>query len=150
MKTTRRLVLTLVVLLLALGASGAHAALADEPAAAPAAPAAPAGNPLASVNLDAYKVNLDTGNIPLAVGRHFLADLKAVNADAWASVTEAVRFDIQTEETAKFGRQKQYVIYAYGAIWAVLVVFVVGLYTRQRKLAAELAELERRVSVERK
>jgi CcmD family protein len=147
MKTTRRLVPILVVLLVALGALGAHAALAEEPAAPAAAAAA---NPLQGVNLDAYKVNLETGNIPLAVGRHFLGDLKAVSPDVWASVTEAVRFDIQTEETAKFGRQKQYVIYAYGAIWAVLVIFVVGLYTRQRKLAAELAELERRVSVERK
>jgi hypothetical protein len=146
MNTTRRLLLLLVVSI-GLAAGGAHAVRADEP---PPAAAAPGASPLQGVNLDAYKVNLEKGDIPLTVGRHFLADLKAASPETWASVTEAARFDIQSDETAKFAHQKQFVIYAYGAIWVILVLFVVGVYTRQRRLAAELAELERRVSVERK
>ena len=138
-------------------------AYADEPPPQPTAPAAgaaapppapaaaPAGaNPLAGVNLDAYQPNPETGNIPLVAGRKFLADLKGTSPEVWASVVEAARFDIQMDETMKFAHQKQFVIYAYAAIWVILIVFVVGLYARQRKLAAELAELERKVGVERK
>jgi CcmD family protein len=141
MITTRRL---LVLLVLLAAAAAPLVARADEP------PAAAAGNPLAGVNMSRYELNREKGEIAVEVGRRFLADLKAVSPAAWASVTDAVRLDIQQDETAKFARQKNYVIYAYGAIWVILIVFVVGLYTRQRHLAAELAELERRVGVEKK
>ena len=162
----------LLVLLVLLGAVPAAAqeppaAAAPPPAAAPAPapapagePAAPAptsatapgaaGNPLAGVNLAKYKLDRDKGDIPVDVGRRFLDDLKAVSPDAWASVLDAARLSIQQEEADKFARQKNYVIYAYGALWVILLVFVVGVFTRQRHLAAELAELERRVSVEKK
>jgi CcmD family protein len=123
-------------------------ARADE--AAPAAPAAEGANPLGSVSFDKYKLDREKGDISLDKGRLFLADLKAANPSAWASVTDAVRYDIQTEETRKFAHQKQFVIYAYGAIWVILLGFVVGLYARQRQLNAELAELERRISTEKK
>jgi CcmD family protein len=137
MKTMHRILLAFALLFVL-----AAPALADEPP--------PGDNPLAGVNLDKYKLNREKGDIPVDAGRRFLADLKAVSPDAWASVTDAVRLEIQKDETAKFAHQKQYVIYAYGAIWAVLAIFVIGLFMRQRHLANELAELERRVGSERK
>jgi len=147
MTTMRRLLLTLVVL-----AALAAPAAAQEPApAAPAPTAAPAaGNPLSGVNLEKYKLERDKGDIPVEKGRLFLDDLKVASPDAWASVVDAIRFEIQKEEAEKFARQKNYVIYAYGALWVILLLFVIGVFTRQRHLAAELAELERRVGVEKK
>ncbi len=142
MTTMRRLSIILVLL----GVCAGVAAAQEPPAPAPAPAAA---NPLAGVSLDKYRLNADK-NDALQVGRAFLDDLKKASPDAWASVTEAIRYDLQTGETERFARQKNYVLYAYAALWVILLVFVVGVFARQRHLAAELAELERRVSVERK
>ena len=143
MTTLRRLPLPLLPLVLL--ATLAAPARADEPP-----PPAAADNPLAGVELDKYKLNREAGDIPLEAGRRFLDDLGAVSPEVRASVTDAVRFEIQKDETDKFARQKNYVLYAYAALWVILIVFVIGVFTRQRHLAGELAELERRVSVEKK
>ena len=97
------------------------------------------------MSLDKYVPNVEKGDLALEAGRRLLADLKAANPAVWASVVEAARFDIQNEETDKFARQKNYVIYAYAALWVILLLFVVGVFARQRKLNAELVELEKRV-----
>jgi hypothetical protein len=115
------------------------------PAPAAAAPAPPGDNPFKSIALDRYVPDLEKGDLALEKGRQLLTDLKAASPAAWASVVEAARFEIQNDETEKFARQKSYVIYAYAALWIILLVFVVGVFARQRKLNAELAELERRV-----
>jgi hypothetical protein len=166
MKTMTRI---LVVMAVAIGTSGA-AAYAQEPPAPPSesakqaagaaegaptqgaaaaptapAPAPPGANPFTGVSLDKYVPNVEKGDLALEAGRRLLADLKAANPAVWASVVEAARFDIQNEETDKFARQKNYVIYAYAALWVILLLFVVGVFARQRKLNAELVELEKRV-----
>ena len=115
------------------------------PAPAPPAPAPPGANPFTGVSLDKYVPNVEKGDLALEAGRRLLADLKASNPAVWASVVEAARFEIQNEETDKFARQKNYVIYAYAALWVILLLFVVGVFARQRKLNAELVELEKRV-----
>jgi hypothetical protein len=133
------------VLVLALGLVAAPALASAQ------TPAAPAADPSAfqSPAFHKYKINPEKDDIPLTKGRQFLADLAAADPELKASVTEAVRFEIQNEETEKFARQKGYVLWAYGALWVVLLVFVVGLLLRQRQLAAELASLEARVKVEK-
>jgi hypothetical protein len=66
-----------------------------------------------------------------------------------ASVVDAVRSEIQAEETARFARQNKFVLWAYGAAWAIVAVLVAALLLRQRKLAAELSALETRVKIEK-
>jgi len=155
--TNLRRTLSLLALLLGLAVSAP--AYAQDPSAAPAATAepppsvpaaAPSASPLSGVSFMRYKLDREKGDIPVEKGRVFLADLKAASPETWASVVDAVRLEIQKDEAEKFSHQKGYVLYAYGAIWVILIVFVIGVFARQRKLAAELAELERRVSVERK
>jgi hypothetical protein len=129
----------------AAGAGEGAPAQGAAPAPAPPAPAPAGANPFIGMPLDRYAPNVEKGDLALEAGRRLLADLKAANPAVWASVVEAARFDIQHEETEKFGRQKNYVIYAYAALWVILLLFVVGVFARQRKLNAELVELEKRV-----
>lgn len=39
-------------------------------------------------------------------------------------------------------KNKSHVVMAYGALWAIVTIFVVGMWLRQRKLSAEIARLE--------
>lgn len=39
-------------------------------------------------------------------------------------------------------KNRKHVIMAYGALWGIVTVFVVGLWLRQRKLSAEIDRLE--------
>jgi hypothetical protein len=125
----------LAVLALLLATAVAHA----DPPVAPAKPP----------DLGNYKLDREKGDIPLEVGRRFMTDLGAYDAELAASVEEAVRFKIQQDETVKFTRQRGYVMWAYGAAWTVLVCFALGLFARQRSLNRALAELEARVAKEK-
>ncbi len=134
-------------------APAAEAPAAAAPALAAAAPVASADrakNPLGGARLEKYMLDREAGEIPVEAGRRFLDDLSALSPQVRASVTDAVRFEIQKDEADKFARQKNYVLYAYSALWVILLLFVVGVFSRQRKLAAELAALESRVSREKK
>lgn len=111
-------------------------------AVAPAAAEGP--NPLQSADLKKYEYD-PTKQLAVTVGRDFLADLTAVNKPLRAAVTDAVRYEIQAEETAKFTRQRKFVIAAYAVLFVVLAGFTTTLWLRQRKLLAELADLEARL-----
>jgi hypothetical protein len=106
-------------------------------------------NPLAGVPLHKYEVNREKQDDPVLAGRRFLADLEVVSPAVQASVVDAVRSQIQAEETARFARQNKFVLWAYGAAWAIVAALVGALLFRQRRLAAELADLEARVKIEK-
>jgi hypothetical protein len=79
------------------------------------------------------------------LGQRLFSDLRARDARVAASLEEAVRYRLQTEEADKFARQRKYVIAAYAVVWTVLVAFAVGVYLRHRKLEAALSVLEARL-----
>jgi hypothetical protein len=119
-------------------------AAADEAAPPPAA-----GNGLAGVNFEKYEP-ADDRETPVEAGQRFLADLGVASPEVKANVTEAVRYELQKDETDKFARQKKWVLRAYGVAWSLLAVFGVALFMRHQKLAADLAALEARVGSEKK
>ena len=55
------------------------------------------------------------------------------------------RTRVAGEEKDFFNSQKRFVIIAYGIMWALVVVFVVFLYLRQKRLEVELAAAEKRI-----
>ena len=79
------------------------------------------------------------------LGQDFLRDLSARSPSVAANVRDAIRYELQAEEAAKFTHQKAFVITAYGVIWALLVLFVVVLWLRQHRLDRELHDLETRL-----
>lgn len=79
------------------------------------------------------------------VGQRLFADLRARDTRVAASLEEAVRYRLQTEEAEKFVRQQKYVIAAYAVVWTMLVLFAVGVFLRHRKVEAALALLESRL-----
>jgi hypothetical protein len=113
------------------------------------APALAQDNPLASVPLGKYEVNREAKDDPVLAGRRFLADLEAKSPAVHASVVDAVRSQIQADETARFARQNKFVLWAYGAAWALIAILAGSLLLKQRRLAADLAELEAKVKVEK-
>lgn len=80
------------------------------------------------------------------VGQRLFADLRARDTRVAASLEEAVRYRLQTEEAEKFVRQQKYVIAAYAVVWTMLVLFAAGVYLRHRKVEAALALLESRLA----
>jgi hypothetical protein len=91
--------------------------------------------------LDPYRWQ-EGRELPAQAGERFFADLQRCDRDLAASVTEAVRQSIQVEETARFVRQRRYLIAAYGVLWAVVAAFAAATYLRQRRLKAAIADLE--------
>jgi hypothetical protein len=126
---------SLVLAVLAVLAAGPRVARADD-------------NALKQTDLTKYKLDREK-ETPLQAGQRFLDDLKAVDPGVASNVLEVARYDIQKEETAKFAHQKTFVLRAYGVLWAILAVFAATLFFRQRKLSAELADLEARVKTEK-
>lgn len=55
------------------------------------------------------------------------------------------RREMEQEQSKFFADQKQFVLIAYGIMWALVVGFVVFMFLRQRKLEGEIASLEARV-----
>jgi hypothetical protein len=83
------------------------------------------------------------GQMPLAQpGENFLEDLHACDPTLASAVQDAVRYDIQKEETAKFVKQKQYVIGAYAVLWTILIGFALLMWLRQQRLLGEIKQLE--------
>jgi hypothetical protein len=113
---------------------------------AQAAPAA--GNPLQGVDFAPYQVDVER-EAALVTGQRFLADLKAANPRLASSVLEVARYEVQSDETAKFTRQSSKVMWAYGAAWSILAIFGATLFARQLRLGRELGALEARVRAEK-
>jgi hypothetical protein len=91
------------------------------------------------------------GQMPLAKpGENFLEDLHACDPTLAAAVQDAVRYDIQKDETAKFVKQKQYVIGAYAVLWTILIAFALFMWARQQRLLGEIKSLEAKVSAAEK
>lgn len=55
------------------------------------------------------------------------------------------RREMEQEQSKFFADQKQFVLIAYGIMWALVVGFVVFMFLRQRKLEGEIASLEARI-----
>jgi hypothetical protein len=77
-----------------------------------------------------------------APGERFFEDMRACDPSFAAAITEAVRYQIHTEEAQKFTRASKYVMAAYGVAWAILAGAGLALYLRQRRLNDEIASLE--------
>lgn len=106
--------------------------------------AAGRANPLSSLDLARYEWQRDK-EFAAQAGQRFLDDLKARSPEVAANVEDAVRYKIQAEEARKFARQRRFVIAAYGTVWAVVALFAAAIFARQRRLAAQIEELESRL-----
>ena len=80
-----------------------------------------------------------------APGQRFIDDMQACDPSFAAAVIEAVRYQIQKDETDKFFRQVNYVIAAYAICWALVAIAGLTVWLRQRRLIRDLAELEARL-----
>lgn len=76
----------------------------------------------------------------------FLADLKEIDPALSEEILVRAAYQVQQDELDKFGRQRGYVIAAYGVLWGVVAAFAVVLWLRQRKLTAALVDLESRLA----
>ena len=56
---------------------------------------------------------------------------------------DMVRGEAHKAETERMLRDKQHVVYAYGALWILTALFVLYMFVRQRSLDAEIARLRR-------
>ncbi|HUS63904.1 MAG TPA: hypothetical protein VMZ28_05135 [Kofleriaceae bacterium] len=63
-----------------------------------------------------------------------------------AELQESVRPSVHEADAAIMLKNKKHVVMAYAALWILTVAFLVLLWLRQRKLVAEIARLEARVS----
>lgn len=124
------LFVVLVVLLAAPGAASAEDAVGP--------------NPLQAADLSKYGYD-PAKDVGAVVGKRFLEDVRAVDPRLYAAAVDAVRYEIQADEAAKFVRQRKYVIAAYAVLFVILVGFVAALWARSRKLQAELDALEARI-----
>ena len=61
------------------------------------------------------------------------------------AILEEERKAMEKGQADFFNDQQRFVIIAYGIMWALVVVFVVFLFLRQKRLEAELAEAEKRI-----
>ena len=122
----------MVVLLVAVvvGVSGAGEAAAQAPAKCP---------DLAGYRFDREK------DFAAQAGDRLLAEIRECNQDAYSTLVDSVRHQIQADETAKFANQRRYVIWAFGAAWALLALAALGIWLRQGKLRAQIDELEARL-----
>lgn len=97
-----------------------------------------------------YKIKRDESGNPAeptaAAGQRFMAALTERDAEVASLVRDAVRYEIQDEETRKFARQKKFVLVAYGVIWALLAGFALAMWLRQRSLILQIRRFESRFS----
>jgi hypothetical protein len=100
-------------------------------------------------DLSRYRIDRDKGDLPVDAGRRFMADLKTHDAEVWSNVRESVRLELQKGETESFVEQLGWVMWAYGGVWVILLLFALAVFWRQHRLSRELAELEARVKVEK-
>lgn len=75
-------------------------------------------------------------------GERFFEDMRQCDPSFAAAITEAVRYQIQADESQKFVRSSKYVMAAYGVAWAILAAAGLALYLRQRRLNDEISALE--------
>jgi hypothetical protein len=109
--------------------------------------AAEVSAPPASCFANAERWSYDREKETLAApGERFLDDMQRCAPSFAAAVVEAVRYQIQKDETDKFVHQQGFVVGAYGVAWALLAVGALAVWLRQRRLAAELRALEQRLA----
>lgn len=66
---------------------------------------------------------------------------------AWqAELRNEVRPDVHQEDANITMRNKKHVVMAYGALWGLSVVFLVLMWMRQRRLAAEMDRLAAQIA----
>ena len=137
-----RIFFSVLTLVLASALSGVS--VADEGGAPPAQAHVPPAACFAHPENWSY----DRAKMTLAApGEKFFADLQKCDPTFAASVVEAIRYQIQKDETDKFMHQKQFLLAAYGICWAIVALAAVALWLRQRRLARELADLEARLKL---
>ena len=59
-----------------------------------------------------------------------------------AACEESHSSKYQVQDAKRAVKDKQFVVAAYAAIWAILAIFVVVMWLRQRKLSLEITRLE--------
>lgn len=59
-----------------------------------------------------------------------------------AACEESHSSKYQVQDAKRAVKDKQFVVAAYAAIWAILAIFVVIMWLRQRKLSIEITRLE--------
>lgn len=105
---------------------------------------------LSDEQLAPYKIKRGKSGNPAepnaAAGQRFMQALEQRDAEIAAVVRDAVRYEVQDEETKKFARQKKFVLVAYGVIWALLAGFAFAMWQRQRGLIREIRRFEARFS----
>lgn len=63
-----------------------------------------------------------------------------------AELKDTLRPEVHQAEAALIQKNKKHVVMAYAALWVLTVVFLVLLWFRQRRLVAELDDLEKKVA----
>jgi hypothetical protein len=63
-----------------------------------------------------------------------------------AELRDSLRPEVHEAEASLIQKNKKHVVMAYAGLWLLTVGFVVLLYFRQRRLAAELDALEKKVA----
>lgn len=59
-----------------------------------------------------------------------------------AACEESHSSKYQVQDARRATKDKQFVVVAYAVLWAIVAVFMVVLWLRQRKLSAEITKLE--------
>lgn len=59
-----------------------------------------------------------------------------------AACEESHSSKYQVQDAKRAVKDKQFVVAAYAAIWAILAIFVIIMWLRQRKLSVEITRLE--------
>jgi hypothetical protein len=127
----------LVILALTLYAGAAHAI---QPVAAPPVDRATCMQELGGLVYDREK------DVLAVAGQRFMDKLRVCDSSLHAAAVEAVRQQIQEDETAKFTKHSRFVIIAYSVVWGVLVATVAAMWWRQRRLLDAIAVLERKIA----
>lgn len=84
----------------------------------------------------------------VAAGLAFMEDLRKCDELLAAGVQSSMEYSVHQREAKIFANQSRFVITAYGVIWAVLLLFCVFMFLRQRKLLAQIGELEARLKAD--
>lgn len=121
---------------------------AEQPSAEQPAPSAPAPAPAAR---DALRQQCEAAIRDDAEWRTELKEnlarrlFEAPQTKRDEELRDMVRYEAHKAETQRLARDKQHVIYAYGALWILTALFVLYMYTRQRTLNTEIARLRREI-----
>lgn len=84
----------------------------------------------------------------VAAGIEFMDAVRACDELLAAGVQSSMEYAVHKNEAKIFANQSRHVIIAYGVIWAILLLFTIAMFLRQRKLLAHIADLEARLKAD--